>query len=186
LREVQNLREYRAAPLRVNADDFVSREVRAELNALPGTADVRERTVPMHYEVEDGPNGPFGVVRLVMPEKVARGLVAEELPELDRPVRFTVVRGARGSVKAESVEEIAEALDRPFTDSEISREREAPRRDGRGGGRDFIARGQQRDGGRDGERGRDDRRGPGGAGGGGKGPNRPGSPAGRGKRRGKY
>jgi ATP-dependent helicase HrpA len=192
LREVQNLQEYRAAPLRLNADDFVSREVRAALNALPGAAEVRERHVPIHYEVEDGPNGPFGVVRLVMPEKVARGLVAEELPELDRPVRFTVMRGARGSVKAESVEEIAEALDRPFTDSEISREREAPRRDGKGGGRDFIARGQQRDGGRgrDDRRGGgsdrgDDRRGPGGKGGGGKGPNRPGSPAGRGKRRGK-
>src|SRR6185437_57072 len=118
LRDARNLHEYRAAPMRFDADDFVPRDERVRLSALPGAAEVRDRTVPMHYEVEETPGGAVGVVRLVLPEKVARGLVQEELPELDRPVRFTITRGGRGSVKADSLDEIAEALDRPFTDQE--------------------------------------------------------------------
>ncbi|MFI5246022.1 MAG: DEAD/DEAH box helicase, partial [Gemmatimonadales bacterium] len=121
LREARNLQEYRAAPLRFDADEFVPRSERARLAALPGAAEIRDRAVPMHYEIEDTPDGPRGVVRFVIPEKVARGLAREELPELDRPVRFTVTRGARGSVKAASLDELGEALDRPFTDDEARR-----------------------------------------------------------------
>jgi ATP-dependent helicase HrpA len=176
----RNLQEYRSAPLRLDPDVFVPRAERARLLALPGAAEVRERTVPMHYEVEESANGPLGVVRLVLPEKVARGLVAEELPPLDRPVRFTVMRGARGSVKAESIDELQDALKRPFTDDELRRENEAQGRDSRRGGRPW----------RDGARGpRDDRGGArnreGPRGGHDKGTHRPGSPSGRGKRRGK-
>ena len=119
LQGVRTLQAFRAAPLRLDADAFVPGDTRARLLKLPGAAEVRDRTVPMHYEVEDTPAGPVGVVRLVLPEKVARGLVAEELPVFDRPVRFSVTRGARGTVKAGSVEDLAEALSRPFTDDEI-------------------------------------------------------------------
>jgi ATP-dependent helicase HrpA len=181
LRDVRNLHEYRAAPLRFDADDFVPQAQRARLSALPGAAELRERTVPMHYEVEDTPDGPLGVVRLVIPEKVARGLAPEELPELDRPARFTVTRGGRGSVKAASLDEIADALARPYTDEELRRSQERTQygsrgpnpsrsgRDGRGGGGDRGGpprHGQQK--------GSHD-----------KGSHRPGSPSGRGKRRGK-
>ena len=179
LRTVTNLQEFRAASLRFNADDFVSRDERARLMALPGAAEVRERTVLMHYEVEDTPAGPLGVVRLVLPEKIARGLIAEELPELDRPVRFSITRGGRGSVKAESLDGIADALDRPFTDSELVQERSARReafqkyetRDGKRGAAARAGSGRDSRGGRD----KDSRGGSG----------KPGSPAGRGKRRGK-
>jgi ATP-dependent helicase HrpA len=174
LRDVRNLHEYRAAPLRFDADAFVPRDERTRLSALPGAAEIRDRTVPMHYEIEDTPGGPLGVVRLVIPEKLARGLVEEELPDLDRPVRFTVTRGGRGSVKASSLEEIADALERPFTDEEARRSQErAP----------FGSRGPN-----PGRGGRDDRGGPpshGKKGGHDKASHRPGSPSGRGKRRGK-
>ena len=144
--------------------------------ALPGAAEVRERTVPMHYEVEETPTGPVGVVRLVLPEKVARGLVAEELPEFDRPVRFSVTRGARGTVKAASLDDLADALDRPYTDDELRREPEKPRGGRRGGGPGGPPSGP---------RGGDGRPPQGKFRGSHRDTPRPGSPAGRGKRRGK-
>ena len=155
---------------------------RARLSALPGAAEVRDRTVPMHYEIEDTPDGPLGVVRLVIPEKVARGLAQEELPALDRPVRFTVTRGARGSVKAASLERdrrraraavhgrrSAEAADDEARTDRAARILRAARR--RRGMVVTIAAGvpahQGKPGGHD------------------KASHRPGSPSGRGKRRGK-
>jgi hypothetical protein len=158
----------------------VPQSERARLSALPGAAELRDRTVPMHYEIEDTPDGPLGVVRLVVPEKIARGLVQEELPELDRPVRFTVTRGGRGSVKAESLDGIAEALERPYTDEEARRSQERSQYGSRGP--------NPSRGGRDGRGGRNDRGGPpqhGKKGGHDKASHRPGSPSGRGKRGGK-
>jgi hypothetical protein len=105
--------------------------------------------------------------------------VREELPDLDRPVRFTVTRGARGSVKADSLDELADALDRPYADEEMHRAGavSAP----------LAARGPNPS--RDRRGGRSDRGGPphphGKKGGHDKGSHRPGSPSGRGKRRGK-
>ena len=193
--DVRSLHEYRALPLRFNADDFVSREARAQLMQLPGAVEIRSRTCSMHYEVEDvAPSGVRGVVRVVLPEKVARGLVAEEIPELDRPVRFTVTRGVRGAVKANSLDELHEAMERPFTDDEITRESEHGPRRGGGSGKWDRGRGGESRGGRDNRGGRgsrdggDSRGGPGGFGGdrrGGKGGDKPGSPSGRGKRRGR-
>jgi hypothetical protein len=181
LRDARNLHEYRAAPLRFDADTFVPHAERARLATLPGAVEIRDRTVPMHYEVEDTPGGPLGVVRLVIPEKVARGLAREELPDLDRPVRFTVTRGARGSVKAASLDELGDALARPFTDEE------ARTPQGRG---HFGSRGAQPSRGPASSRGSSDDRGArpahhGKPGGHDKASHRPGSPAGRGKRRGK-
>jgi hypothetical protein len=167
--------------LRFDADTFVPHAERARLATLPGAVEIRDRTVPMHYEVEDTPGGPLGVVRLVIPEKVARGLAREELPDLDRPVRFTVTRGARGSVKAASLDELGDALARPFTDEE------ARTPQGRG---HFGSRGAQPSRGPASSRGSSDDRGArpahhGKPGGHDKASHRPGSPAGRGKRRGK-
>ena len=192
LATVTTIQGFRAAPMRFRADDFVSAAERAQLNTLPGAAEVRERTVPMHYEVEEVGDGKVqGVVRLVLPEKVARGLVFEELPLLDRPARFTITRGARGNVKANSVEEIQDALDKPFTDDEVRREERRPERGGRGGpdkspwGRGGGRGGDSRGGSRGGGGGRDDRGGSARGGGRDQGGFRPGSPAGKGKRRGK-
>jgi ATP-dependent helicase HrpA len=170
LHDARNLHEYRAAPLRFDADEFVPREERVRLSALPGAAEVRDRAVPMHYEVEDTPSGPLGVVRLVIPEKIARGLVREELPELDRPMRFTVTRGGRGSVKADSLDEIADALARPFTEDEARHSISGSKFDMRGGRKNRDDRGGPHPRGRQAHD---------------KASHRPGSPAGRGKRRGK-
>jgi ATP-dependent helicase HrpA len=136
LAEVQDLHQFRAAPLRLEADAFVSREVRDRWATLPGAVEIRERTVPIHYEVEETPEGPVGVARLVLNEKLARGLHASEVPELDRPLRFTVTRGARGAVRADSLEGLHEALSLPWSAEESGRrEGRRGRDDGRGEGR---------------------------------------------------
>ena len=174
---VRSLHDFRSLPLRIAADEFVPREERERLSQLPGAVEIRGRTCPIHYEVEEDANGPSGVLRIVLAEKVARGLVAEELPAFDRPARFTVTRGARGSVKATSVGELHDALAQPFTDDEIAGDaRRDPRRGG--GGRDRT-RGDGRP--PDQARGGDGRD----RGGRDKGTQRPGSPAGRGRRKGR-
>jgi len=50
------------------------------------------------YEVEQG----VGVVRLRLKEGQARRLQPRDVPPLDRPVRFTVLRGKREAVRSES------------------------------------------------------------------------------------
>jgi ATP-dependent helicase HrpA len=86
-------------------------EARAPYLELPNHVSVRGREVEIDYDVEPG---PVGVARLRLPEKMARTLVEEELPVLDRPVRFTVLRGQRGTVRAATLDELQDLLDRPW------------------------------------------------------------------------
>src|SRR5450432_633258 len=96
---------------------------------------VRDHDVPIEYDVEDAPDSPggkVGVARLRLPEKMARTLHESELPALDRPLRFAVHRGARGSLRAATLEELQELLDRPWMPDEVEKERAPERaRDGR-------------------------------------------------------
>jgi hypothetical protein len=41
---------------------------------------------------------------------------------LDRPLRFVVIRGQRGSIRADTLEELQEILDRPWSPDEIEEE----------------------------------------------------------------
>ena len=144
LAELTDWHTLRAAPLRFDPDAIVPAAERARWLTLPGAVELRDRTVPIHYEVEEQPDGSArGVVRLQLPEKLARTLVHEELPVLDRPLRFVVTRGARGTVRADSLADVQELLARPWSSDE------SPREGRRGRGRD----------------GRDDRGGRGGRGG---------------------
>jgi hypothetical protein len=120
LAHVSSLDEFRAADLSIDPDTIVPAAERARWLALPGTTVVREREVPIEYDVEDG----TGVARLRLPEKLARSLVESELPVLDRPLRFVVPRGERGSVRAATLDELQELLDRPWSPEEAAVERE--------------------------------------------------------------
>ncbi len=108
----------RALPLKLDRRTFVSDAQLAEARALPGAVDIRDRTVSLEYDVEDSEAGPIGVVRLRVPEKLARTLIQEEIPALDRPIRFVVPRGQRGSARAADLLELQHKLDLPFTDDE--------------------------------------------------------------------
>jgi hypothetical protein len=128
---VQSMAQFRHTPLVVDADAIVPREVRERYASLPTTATLRDREVEIQYDVEESADGStrVGVARLRLPEKMARTLTEAELPTLDRPLRFIVTRGARGAARANTLDELQEELDRPFTAAEIEQlEREHDRR----------------------------------------------------------
>ncbi|HEY8310831.1 MAG TPA: DEAD/DEAH box helicase, partial [Gemmatimonadaceae bacterium] len=124
LSAVNSVEEFRNARLGINADDFVAPDVRERLSLLPDMMLVRDREAWIDYDVEERPDGStFGVARLRLPEKIARTVTESELPVLDRPMRFTVVRGQRGAVRADTLDELQELLDRPWSADEIAQER---------------------------------------------------------------
>ena len=125
LADATSIADVRAAPLRLLPDAFIDATTRARLDALPGAAEIRDRTVTIDYDVEESGGAMVAVARLRLPEKIARSVTAAELPDLDRPVRFTVLRGQRGAVRAGSLDELQEALDRPWSPDEVA----LPRRD---------------------------------------------------------
>ncbi len=138
LEGVNSLEEFRARPLRLDLDALVPAEVREEYLALPSTISVRGREVDVLYDVEENEAGePVGVVQLRLPEKLARTIVEEELPVLDRPMRFVVTRGQRGAVRADTLDDLQTQLDLPWTPGEMEerpseRSRERPRHAGGG------------------------------------------------------
>lgn len=154
---VHAMRDFHRAPLRFDADAFVPAAERARLATLPSRVEIRGQPVEVHYDVEDTDAGPLGVARLRLPEKMARTLVAEELPAFDRPLRFVVTRGKRGAVRAASLDELQELLEQPFSPGE-PRDDRAARDAGRHGGKakgkkNRASRDDRPGGGRDGRRG---------------------------------
>ncbi|WP_233595736.1 DEAD/DEAH box helicase [Corallococcus sp. CA031C] len=118
---VDSMEDFRERMLFFNLDRFASAPLREQLLALPDGVSVREQDVPLEYDVETDAEGtPRGAVWLHLPEKLARTLVVEELPVLDRPARFCVARGRRGMVRAESLLELQEMLDRPWMPDELT------------------------------------------------------------------
>jgi uncharacterized membrane protein YgcG len=97
------------------------RAERAKYDKLPTKVAVRDRDVEIDYDVEEENGRPVGVARLRLPEKVARSLTDAEVPTLDRPVRFVVYRGQRGSVRARTLDELQTLLDAPWTEEEVAR-----------------------------------------------------------------
>jgi hypothetical protein len=94
------------ARLILDVDAAVPAVQRQELEALPSSIHLHGDRVPVDYEVEAG----GGVMRLRLKEGQARRLQPRDLPPLDRPVRFTVLRGKREAVRADSVEELHRQL----------------------------------------------------------------------------
>jgi ATP-dependent helicase HrpA len=136
--QVNSLQAFRNARLVVRVEDFVPAKLRKQLWALPSTVSVRDREVEIDYDVEerdrsvasDGEASQhleaaapthIGVARLRLPERLARTLTEEELPVLDRPLRFVVARGQRGAVRAATLDELQELLEGPWTPNEPER-----------------------------------------------------------------
>jgi hypothetical protein len=119
LEGVRSMNEFRSATLAIDFDAIVSPDERARWLALPSTVSIRGREIPIDYEIEESGGRSQGVARLRLPEKLARSLTYEELPALDRPVRFTVLRGPRGAVRAMTLAELQDLLDRPWSPGEL-------------------------------------------------------------------
>ncbi len=109
--KISSIAEFRAAKLPIRVEDFVSLQLHAELRALADFLTVAGRKLAVKYEIEENQ----GVASLELPEKLARTLREEELPNFDRPLRFEVSRGARGVVRAATLGELREKLQGPWT-----------------------------------------------------------------------
>ena len=113
------MEDFRAARLVVDREKFVPREVREKLQRLPSQVQIRDREVEIDYDVEERDGQRRGVARLRLPEKIARTLSEGEIPRLDRPIRFVVLRGQRGAVRADTLEELQERLAQPWSPDEV-------------------------------------------------------------------
>lgn len=138
LAEVSSMTAFRGAALPLDLSSLVDPVLRDRLAELPSSVEIRGKWIPVDYDVEEGREGTLQpVARLRLPEKMARTLVDEELPALDRPLRFVVMRGARGAVRADTLDGLREVLDRPWSPDERP-ERPRP---GRGVPRDRAGHG---------------------------------------------
>lgn len=116
---VSSMNDFRNARLTLDRDAVVPREVRARFAGLPETVLIRDREVDIEYDVEDRAGSLTGVARLRLPEKLARTMSDGELPALDRPLRFVVIRGQRGAIRADTLGELQEALAQPWSPDEV-------------------------------------------------------------------
>jgi len=121
--------------------ELVDRTVREQLQALPGRVHLRGDAVPLDYEIQDGE----GVARVRLREGQAKRLRPDELPRLDRPLRFAVQRGRHPPLLADTIPALQALLRR----SPKAHAEEEPSPYDRGGGRRH-----QRHGPRNGRRGR--------------------------------
>ncbi len=147
LSDVESVHDLKHLQLRMTWDDWITPEQRAQYDELPHQVSVRDRQVPIEYDVEERDDGTlFGVARLRLPEKLARTLVTEELPPFDRPYRFVVVRGQRGSARGRTLDELQEALDTPWMPDELASlgDEYGHRKGGRERAREEYQRGKER------------------------------------------
>ena len=108
LADVGSYREFLDSAFRIDPDDLVPADERARWMALPDSIELGGREYPLDYAVEDGQ----AVVRARVPAKILQHLDEEDLPVLDRPLHWTVTRGKREAVRAESLEEARRAAGR--------------------------------------------------------------------------
>jgi ATP-dependent RNA helicase HrpA len=111
-----------ATPVTLEVERRVPDSERERLLALPGSVRLFGDAVALHYEV--GPEG--GVARLRLREGQALRLQEGDLPRLDRPLRFAVMRGQHSALEADTLEGLRTALRQ--ADAEERRERERGRR----------------------------------------------------------
>jgi hypothetical protein len=116
LAQVSSFTEFRSAPLPIDLNAVLSPDARHAYDHLPSETMIRGQSVPIEYDVQDSK----GIARLRLPAKLARTLTEAEVPALDRPVRFTVLRGQQSAVHADSLDQLQDLLAEPW---EPTRER---------------------------------------------------------------
>ncbi len=99
---VDSLSDFHETRIGLAIDEMISADEQERLDALPASAHIRGDTVPLLYEIEDGES----IVRLVVRMGQARRIQRGDLPEVDRPLRFTVTRGKNKAIRAVSLEDL--------------------------------------------------------------------------------
>lgn len=108
LARVSTWEEFLATPLTLRLVEAVPADLRDRLGQLPSSVRLLGDAIPLDYEVEDGQ----AVVRLRLREGQVRRVRPEMLPELDRPLRFAAVRGQESALRADTLEELRDLLQR--------------------------------------------------------------------------
>lgn len=106
LASVESLDDFHATRLRLEPDVLIAEAVRRRLDALPSSAQVLGDRMPIVYAIEAG----SPIARLRVREGQARRLRTRDLPDLDRPLHFELVRGKRVVARGETLEELKNAL----------------------------------------------------------------------------
>jgi hypothetical protein len=94
--------------LELDVKAFVGEAERQALDGLPASVSLLGDRIPLHYDIEQGE----AVIRLRLREGKAQRLRPGTIPPLDRPVRFSVLRGRQEVLRAASLEELVTALSR--------------------------------------------------------------------------
>lgn len=109
LASVTSWQAFGQTPLALELDGRIAPAERAALEALPASVHLRGDAVPLDYEIDRGEP----VVRLRLREGQARRLTLREIPPLDRPIRFAVVRGGEPPLLADTLPDLLAALRTP-------------------------------------------------------------------------
>jgi hypothetical protein len=109
----------------LNPSELVDEETRNRLTALPNRLHVRGDAVPLTYEVQ----GSTGIARVRLREGQAKRLRPDDLPRMDRPLRFAVQRGHHPPILADTISDLQALLRRTPAgdDSEHRRHHESGR-----------------------------------------------------------
>ena len=109
LQDLRRFEDFFRADLALEVGDFVRPEQRRVLEALPSSLTLGGEKCQLDYEVENG----VAVVRVRVRERIARTLLEHELPQLDRPLVFAIIRGRDTAIRAGSLAELRRALSAP-------------------------------------------------------------------------
>ena len=119
LETVTSWEDFQRTRVTLDPAELVDEPTRQRLDALPGMIRVRGDAAPVEYEVQHGE----GIARVRLREGQAKRLRPDEVPVLDRPVRFAVQRGRHPPILADTVRDLQALL------------RRAPKPEGRRGSR---------------------------------------------------
>jgi hypothetical protein len=109
LEGVTSWEDFSRSRIALDSRQLVNDETRERLEALPGRLHLRGDAVPLDYEVEGG----IGVARVRLREGQAKRLRPDDLPPLDRPLRFAVQRGTHAPIQADTIPALQSLLQRP-------------------------------------------------------------------------
>jgi len=132
--------EFQRARIVLDPQALVDDATRERLDALPGMIRIRGDAAPLDYELEQGEP----VARVRLREGQAKRLRSDDLPPLDRPLRFAVQRGRHAPLLADTIPALQALLKRaprPEWSDEGDGGRRGGDRGGRGGGKGRGRRG---------------------------------------------
>jgi ATP-dependent helicase HrpA len=105
---VSSWEDFHRTRVALDPAELVDEPTRQRLDALPGMVRVRGDAAPVEYELQNGQ----GVARVRLREGQAKRLRADEVPALDRPIRFAVQRGRHPPILADTVPDLHALLRR--------------------------------------------------------------------------